>query len=104
MAYKVPARRSVLSRTIAAMILTTIYCFSLLGATALVAGASSSSAFAQRGNSRGNNQRGSKSRGTKSRRANPRGGWRDPRGGWKPPHVKRHRGDPYRDNRYRRYR
>ena len=58
MAHNPTGRRSILSRTIAAMILTCIYCFTLVGATALVAGVSSTSASAQRGRGRGGGGRG----------------------------------------------
>ena len=49
MAYNPPGRRSILSRLIAGMILTGIYCFSLVGATALVVVGTSTEASAQRG-------------------------------------------------------
>jgi hypothetical protein len=49
MSYKQPGRQSFVSRILAAVILTSIYCFSLVGATALVTGVSSTAAFAQRG-------------------------------------------------------
>jgi hypothetical protein len=49
MAYNPPGRRSILSRLIAGMILSGIYCFSLVGATALVVAGTSTEASAQRG-------------------------------------------------------
>lgn len=49
MTYNQPGRRSIISRMIAAVVLTSIYGFGLLGVTALVSAASSTAAFAQRG-------------------------------------------------------
>ena len=47
MAYNPSGRRSILSRLIAGMILTGIYCFSLVGGTALVVAGSSTEASAR---------------------------------------------------------
>ncbi len=63
MPYVPPGRRSILSRLIAGMILTGIYCFSLVGATALVGVASSTEASAQRGRGVGGRGRGGGARG-----------------------------------------
>ncbi|MGO3931970.1 hypothetical protein [Rhodopseudomonas pseudopalustris] len=57
MTYKQTGRQSLVSRLLAAVILTSIYCFSLVGMTALVTGASTTAAFAQRGD-RGDRGRG----------------------------------------------
>jgi hypothetical protein len=57
MAYNPPGHRSILSRLIAGMILTGIYCFSLVGVTALVVVGTSSEASA-RGGGRGGGGRG----------------------------------------------
>ncbi|PZA13427.1 hypothetical protein DNX69_03425 [Rhodopseudomonas palustris] len=53
MTHHQPGRRSIVSRALAAMILTSIYCFSMIGVTALVSGATSTAANAQRGDGRG---------------------------------------------------
>ncbi|MCG6204466.1 hypothetical protein LPW26_07460 [Rhodopseudomonas sp. HC1] len=49
MTYKQPGRQGLVSRVLAAVVLTSIYAFSLVGATALITGASTTSASAQRG-------------------------------------------------------
>jgi hypothetical protein len=49
MAQRKTAARSMLSRTLATIILVGIYCFSIVGVTTLMVGASTTSAFAQRG-------------------------------------------------------
>jgi len=53
MTHNQSGRRSIVSRVLAATILTGIYCLGLVGATALVVGASTTSAQAQRGDGRG---------------------------------------------------
>lgn len=57
-----PVRYSFLSRTLAAAVLTGIYCVSFIGGTALLVGASSTAAHAQRGDGwdrgRGRGERG----------------------------------------------
>ena len=65
MAYNAPGRRSILSRLIAGMILTGIYCFSLVGVTALVVAGTSSEASA-RGGGRGGGGRGGGGRGVEA--------------------------------------
>jgi hypothetical protein len=62
MAQNSPGRRSILSRWIAAAILTGIYCFSFVGTTALVLGASTTEASA-RGRGRGRGRGASRGRG-----------------------------------------
>ncbi|KPF98979.1 hypothetical protein NML43_02035 [Rhodopseudomonas palustris] len=49
MTYKQPGRQGLVSRVLAAVVLTSIYAFSLVGATALITGVSTTSASAQRG-------------------------------------------------------
>ena len=71
MTYKQPGRRSILSRLIAGMILTGIYCFSLVGATALVVAGSSTEASAR---GRGGGGRGGGGRGRGWGRGRGRGG------------------------------
>jgi hypothetical protein len=63
MAHNPPGRRSILSRSIAALILTGIYCFSIIGASTLLVGASTTSAFARGGGGRGGGGRGGGGRG-----------------------------------------
>jgi hypothetical protein len=48
-----PVRRTILSRALAALILVGIYCFSIVGVSALLVGASTTSAFARGGGGRG---------------------------------------------------
>jgi hypothetical protein len=57
MAQSKPAQRSILSRSLAALILAGIYCVSIVGASTILVGASSTSAFA-RGGGRGGGGRG----------------------------------------------
>lgn len=60
------ARRSTLSRYLAALVLAGIYCFSLIGTSALLVGASTTSAFARgggRGGGRGVGRGGGRGRG-----------------------------------------
>src|SRR4051812_26046857 len=49
MAHSKPAHRSILSRSLAALILVGIYAFSIIGASTLMVGASSTAAFARGG-------------------------------------------------------
>jgi hypothetical protein len=49
MAQSKPAHRSILSRSLAALILVGIYAFSIVGVSALLVGASTTSAFARGG-------------------------------------------------------
>ena len=58
MSHNPTGRRSIMTRLIAGMILTGIYCFSLVGATALVVVGSSTEASAQRGRGGGRGARG----------------------------------------------
>jgi hypothetical protein len=53
-----PAHRTALSRALAVLILAGIYCFSFVGASALLVGASTTSAFARGGGGRGGGGRG----------------------------------------------
>ncbi|NEW93570.1 hypothetical protein DY468_16565 [Rhodopseudomonas sp. BR0M22] len=54
-----PHRRpSLVSRSLAAIVLTGIYCFSFVGAAAVVSGVTSTEAHAQRGRGRGRGYRG----------------------------------------------
>ncbi|MDF3810186.1 MULTISPECIES: hypothetical protein [Rhodopseudomonas] len=76
MSYKQPGRASIVSRAIAAIILTGIYSFALIGATAVVFGVSSTSAQAQRGDGRGRGDRGrgrGRARGDRGRGRGDRG-------------------------------
>jgi hypothetical protein len=57
MAQSKPAHRSILSRSLAALILVGIYAFSIIGVSTLMLGASSTAAFA-RGDGRGGGGRG----------------------------------------------
>jgi hypothetical protein len=84
MAHNSPGR-SILSRLIAAMILTGIYCFSLVGATALMVATSTTEASARgRGGSRGRGASRGRARGrgvTVIRRGRGRGCHYSPRFG-----------------------
>lgn len=84
MTYRQPGRKSLVSRVLAAAILTSIYCFSLVGATALITGATTSEAFAQRGD-RGDRGRGrGRGRGYDRGRGRGRGDRGRVRGGGRP--------------------
>jgi hypothetical protein len=82
MTYRQPGRKSLVSRLLAAAILTSIYCFSLVGATALITAATTSEAFAQRGD-RGDRGRG-RGRGYDRGRGRGRGDRGRVRGGGRP--------------------
>jgi hypothetical protein len=63
MAQGKPTFRAILSRSIAVLILVGIYCFSIVGASVLLVGASTTSAFARGGGGRGGGGRGGGGRG-----------------------------------------
>jgi hypothetical protein len=65
--------RSLVSRALAATILTGIYCFGLVGASTILVGASSTSAYAQRGDGRGRGRGASRGRGRGDSRGRGRG-------------------------------